>query len=125
MRLLTRHPVILFGDGGTGKSMVALHAGGQLARRGIRVMLADWEFDGREHRERLGRLFGSDMPDILYARCDRPLVFEADRLRRIVTAEQVQYVILDSVAFASNGPPESAEAASAYSALSARSGLVR
>ena len=114
LRLLTRHPVILFGDGGTGKSMIALHAGGQLAKRGLRVMLADWECDAQDHRDRLGRLFGADMPDILYARCDRPLVFEADRLRRIVTSEGINYLLLDSVAFASDGPPESAEAASAY-----------
>jgi len=114
LRILTRHPMILFGDGGTGKSMIELHVAGELARRGMRVMLADWELDGSDHRDRLERLFGAEMPDMLYARCDRPLVAEVDRLRRIVSDEALDYVFFDSVAFACDGPPESAEAASSY-----------
>ena len=50
--------------------------------------LADWEFSGEDHRERLERLTGPIMPaGILYAHCERPLVDEADRLRRIVREE--------------------------------------
>ena len=69
---------------------------------------ADWEFSGEDHRDRLERLFGTDMPAIWYARCDRALVYEADRLRRIVAENDISYVIYDSVAFACDGPPESA-----------------
>jgi hypothetical protein len=41
-------------------------------------------------------------------------VAEADRLRRIVQQEQIDYVICDSIAFACDGPPEAAEVAAAY-----------
>jgi hypothetical protein len=114
LRLLAQHPVIWFGDGGAGKSLLALYCAGQLARRGLRVGYFDWEFSGDEHRDRLERLFGPDMPDLIYARCDRPLVAEVDRLRRIVQDERLDYNIFDSVAFATDGPPEAAENAAAY-----------
>lgn len=113
-RILTQHPIILFGDGGSGKSLIALHVAGELARRGKRVLLADWELDGGDHRDRLERLYGPEMPDVIYARCDRPLVAEADRLRRLTVDEALDYIVFDSVAFACDGPPESAEAAANY-----------
>ena len=115
VRLLKRHPVILFGDGGGAKSYTALYLAGRLEQRGTRVAYFDWEFSGEDHRDRLERLFGADdMPAIWYVRCDRALVYEADRLRRIVKEHDIGYGIFDSIAFACDGPPESAEIASAY-----------
>lgn len=112
--LLARHPTILFGDGGAAKSYLSLYCAGKLERAGVRVGLFDWELAAEDHRERLGRLFGDDLPGVRYARCDRPLAHEVDRLRRIVRDERLQFVILDSVAFACDGPPEAAEVASRY-----------
>ncbi len=109
-----RHPSILFGDGGAAKSYTALYLAGRMAQDGKTVALFDWELAGDDHRERLERLFGPNMPRILYARCERPLVFEADRLRRIVRDHGVQFTLFDSVAFACDGPPEAAEVASRY-----------
>src|SRR5262249_21829662 len=83
-RFPKRHGTIGFGDGGTLKSYHALYTGGVLAQRGLRVALFDWELDEGAHRLRLERLFGGDMPDLRYVRCDRPLVHEVDRLRKIV-----------------------------------------
>lgn len=114
IQLLRRHAVILFGDGGEAKSYIALYLATRLAERGLRVLYADWELSGEEHRDRLERLCGEDMPDIVYARCDRPMVAEADRLRRLVREHGADYLIADSAAFASDGPPESAEVASGY-----------
>jgi hypothetical protein len=54
------------------------------------------------------------MPRILYARCERPLVHEADRLRRIVRDGAIEFTVFDSVAFACDGPPEAAEVAGRY-----------
>jgi hypothetical protein len=82
LRLPRVHPAVLFGDGGAGKSYLALYIAGQLARRGLSVLFADWEFSGDDHRERLERLFGANMPDVRYVRCDRPLVVEARAARR-------------------------------------------
>ena len=54
------------------------------------------------------------MPRLFYARCERALVYEVNRLRRIVKEKKIDYAIFDSVAFACAGPPESAEIAGQY-----------
>jgi hypothetical protein len=109
-----RHPTVMFGDGGTAKSYTALYLAGRMVQAGMTVALFDWELAGDDHRDRLQRLFGPEMPRILYARCERPLVFEADRLRRIVQESAVNYALYDSIAFACDGPPEAAEVAGRY-----------
>jgi hypothetical protein len=113
-RLLRDHATIAFGDGGSAKSYLALYVAGQLAHRGISVLYADWELEGADHRQRLERLFGADMPTVHYVRCDRALVTEADRLAREVRRLSADYLIADSIAFATSGPPEAAEHATAY-----------
>ena len=110
----SRHPAILFGDGGAAKSYTALWLAGLLAERGMGVALFDWELSGEDHRDRLERLFGAAMPKVLYCRCERPLSAEADRLRRIVRDGNITYAIYDSVAFACDGRPEDAEVAGRY-----------
>lgn len=109
-----RHPSIVFGDGGSLKSYIGLYLAGRLAQQGMRLALFDWELAGEDHRDRLERLFGPDMPQILYAKCERPLVHEVDRLVRIVRDQRVEYGVFDSVAFACDGPPEAAEVAGRY-----------
>ncbi|MEK7750429.1 MAG: AAA family ATPase [Acidobacteriota bacterium] len=109
-----RHPTVIFGDGGTAKSYTALYLAGRMAERGMAVALFDWELAGDDHRDRLKRLFGQDWPRVVYARCERALVFETDRLKRIVREHQIDYAIYDSVALASDGPAEAAEAAAKY-----------
>jgi hypothetical protein len=109
-----RHPTILFGDGGAAKSYIALYMAGLMAKSGVRVALFDWELCGEDHRERLERLFPDEMPLITYARCERALIHEVDRLRRIVRDGNIEYCFYDSIAFACSGPPESAEIAGAY-----------
>lgn len=112
--ILREQPMCLFGDGGTGKSLQALSIAGELAEQGVPVLYCDWETSAADHRGRLEQLFGSDMPRVFYRRCEWPLTHEADGLRRLVLAHDIRYVILDSVAFGCDGPPESAEAAAGY-----------
>ena len=114
VRLFRRHPVILFGDGGTAKSYTALFLAGKLEQRGVKVLYCDWEFSGQDHRDRLERLFGAKMPAVAYIRCERPLVHEADRIQRIVQEDGIGYAVYDSIAFACDGPPEASEVAGAY-----------
>jgi hypothetical protein len=114
LALLERHPTIWFGDGGVGKSLLGLYIAGRLAQRGIRTALFDWELAAEDHRERLEQMFGPNMPDVLYVRCTRPLVHEAERLRRIARDEEIVFPIYDSIAFACDGPPEAAEVAGRY-----------
>ncbi len=114
LSLLRRHPSIIFGDGGAAKSYLCLYLIGCLAERGLRVALFDWELAGEDHRDRLERLFGPAMPKVVYARCEKPLVYEVDRLQRIVRDDQIEFAMFDSVVFACDGPPESAEVAGRY-----------
>jgi hypothetical protein len=109
-----RHPGIIFGDGGACKSYLALYLAGCMAAQGLRIALIDWELCGEDHRDRLERLFGPVMPKISYVRCERALVYEMDRLRRIVRDDQISYAVYDSVAFATDGAPEAAEQAGRY-----------
>jgi hypothetical protein len=109
-----RHSSIWFGDGGALKSYLLLRFLGRLAEKGMPVAFFDWELGGEDHRDRLERLFPDGMPRILYARCERPLVHEVDRLRRIVRDNSIEFSGFDSVAFACDGPPEAAEVAGRY-----------
>lgn len=126
--------VIHFGDGGDGKSMLALAtaagiASGSAELFGIApaetrvVGYLDWESSGADHRDRLERLCGSDMPAIVYIRCDRPLVAEVDRLQRISRDFDLGYLVIDSAAYACDGPPESAESAAAFARAVRQLGL--
>ena len=114
LTLLKRHPSIIFGDGGSAKSYLALYLAGRLDQAGLKVALFDWELEAEDHRLRLEHLFGPSMPGVIYARCSKPLVHEADRLARIIHANRISFAIFDSIAFACDGPPEAAEVAGNY-----------
>jgi hypothetical protein len=112
--LLARHPVILFGDGGAAKSYLALYLAGRLEQQGCRTAIYDWELSGEDHRDRLERIFGPDMPAVRYHRCAAPLVHEADRIRRDVRTQRLDYLVFDSISFACHDAPENAATAAAY-----------
>ena len=112
--LLRNHATIIFGDGGTAKSYLGLYLAGRLAEEGLRVGFFDWELGAEDHRVRLGKLFPDGMPLVTYARCKLPLFHEVDRLRRIARENRLDYAVYDSVSFACDGPPESAEVANRY-----------
>lgn len=109
------HPTIVFGDGGTAKSLLALRVASELATdHGLRVGCFDWELDQYVHRDRFEMINGPDMPDLVYVKCDRPLPHEVDRLKRIIKNERIDFALLDSVGYGTPGPPEAAEAALDY-----------
>jgi len=112
--LLKHHPTILFGDGGCAKSYLALWFLGVLAKQGIHTLYCDWELDEREHRRRLELLGLADRREIRYLRCSNPLTVECERIRRIVREYGCEYITLDSVLLACDGPAESAEVAGRY-----------
>lgn len=114
LRLLRQHPTCIFGDGGGGKSFLGLFVLGELRRQGVPVGFADWELDGNEHRRRLRMLFGPQLPEIRYIRCSRPFVYEVERIRRIVHADGLKYLMLDSISYACHVAAETQEAVGAY-----------
>jgi hypothetical protein len=121
--VLARMPTLMFGDGGSAKSLIALAAGltvhtgrpllGLDAVDQLRVGFLDWEMDAVEHRVRARSLLGEES-DLVYVPCARPLAEDVDRLRRIVRQHAIGYLIVDSVALACDGPPEAAEVAGRF-----------
>lgn len=108
------HMAITFGDGGTGKSLLELLYASELAKAGERVGYFDWEMDQFTHRRRLEALNGREMPDVRYVRLEKPLIYEVDRIRRIIRQDQLSYACFDSIGYGTCGAPESAEAAMDY-----------
>jgi AAA domain len=114
-------PTTLFADGGGFKSWLALaiavavHTGQPClgftptARR--RVLYLDWELDGPAHKQRLRRMVGDYMPDLLYRRCSLPLPLEAAELGDVVEQRQVGFLVIDSAGPACDGAPEAADVA--------------
>jgi hypothetical protein len=123
LRLPARNLAIPFGAGGCGKTWLADIVAAELTRRGERVGLWDWEMDEYAHRERLQRLYGADIPGLIYIRCDRPLVLELDRHKRLVEKHRLTYGCFDSAGYACSGPPEAAEAAIEYNQAVRRLGI--
>lgn len=122
--LVARAPTILFGDGGNGKSLLALAAAltihtsrgdllGTFPSSQLRVAYLDWEWDAHEHRERMRSLLpaGDPEPDLVYLSCYGALRDQVDRIKRVVRQHDIGYLVIDSVAAAAGGEPESAEVA--------------
>jgi hypothetical protein len=123
--------VIIFGDGGEGKSYLGLSlaltlqtgiplVGWYKPLQRLRVAYLDWEWVDHRHRARMRRLLGDD-PDPLarelrYVPCQQEgaLIHQIDRLRRLLHEARIEYVVIDSVALACAGKPEEAEVALAF-----------
>lgn len=114
LALPRRHPSILFGDGGSAKSYIALYIAGRLSLQGIPVALFDWELSGEEHRERFQLLFGAERPPLSYVRCEVALARDIERVARIVRDNKIVYAFFDSIAFACDDRPEDADTARRY-----------
>ncbi len=119
---------IAFGDGDTGKSMVALlfasiiHdgrsdlAGLEVPGRPVKVAYADWETSAATQKARLRRMFGEFYPkDLVYIPgAGLSLPDSVDRFQRIIREHRVGYLIIDSIAYSCGGPPEEAAVASGF-----------
>lgn len=112
--ILRSLPMVIFGDGSSGKSYFAIWLAGLLANQGIPVLYADWEFSKQEHRKRLGRLFQPMPKDLFYVKCDKSIREESDRIGRLVRQHHIQYFVCDSIGFAVEGPAEKQEGATEY-----------
>jgi hypothetical protein len=133
--ILDRHLTIWFGDGGSLKSYLGLAAAisiqagddllGVRPGRKCNVALLDWEFDGWEHKARMCRLLGrtDDLPPILYRRCEEPLYSQVDSIRKALREHEVGAVVIDSLAFACDGPPEESETARRFMSAVRRLGV--
>lgn len=132
--VLGRQPTILFGTGGTAKSLTALAFGlsihmdrpiipGLEAVSRTRVLLLDWEFDAWEHKRRMRELVGAQMPDLVYARGEAALRDQVDRVKRVVREQEIGFVIVDSIGPALGGDPMNPEVALGFFNALRRIGL--
>ena len=111
---------ILFGDGGNGKSYLAMAAALSIQERqnilGFdphatgKVLYLDWEASPGAHAERL-RKIGHDIndPHIKYLACSSPFHEMVRGIRRQLAEENCNIIIIDSIAAACGGEPEKAE----------------
>lgn len=131
--LLAGLPSIWYGDGGTAKSYLALAAaislhteapviGNMIPAQSLRVLYLDFEFDAWEHRERMRRVLRlpSDvdpemMPDVAYLDCKGgTIVTQVDRIRAAAREFNAQFLIIDSISYAADGPLNEDETARLY-----------
>lgn len=118
---------VLFGDGESGKSYLALFCAilvtlpwtdnpFDLEPKSAKVLYLDWESGGRD---RIGirmqkLLAGLGLPPALYidyAKCEIPLPDDLDRIIKYVKENAIDTVIIDSLAPACGGDPNAAETA--------------
>ena len=119
-----RVPNLLFGTGGSGKTTLALYLAalvqsktavqnGFNAEPGV-VLYLDYE-PSREDLERPLRDLevGNGLPDsfIFYRRCYQPFASEVESLRQECKERNVTIIIVDSLALACGGEPESSQIA--------------
>jgi hypothetical protein len=118
---------VLFGDGGSGKSLLALALAvaastGTPLPGGLvptapprRVLYLDYESCQEEHEDRLAGLLAglevTEAPPILYRQMVRPLADDAAFLRAEISQHAIDLVIVDSLAPACGAEPEGADAA--------------
>jgi hypothetical protein len=107
-------PMVLFGKGGSGKSYFAMWIAGGIAKQGIPVLYADWEFSRRQHRRRLGRLFQPMPRNLHYITCDKPMLEEAERILDLIKDKRIQYIVCDSIVFALGGKAQDDDQAGIY-----------
>ena len=125
--LVRDEPTILYGDGGTHKSRTALLLAGTVASGrsiapGIEaptlsgaVLYADWEQTAQVARDRLADLCGGRAPSgVVYVRCARPFVHEAERLGRIAMDCGAVLLVLDSIGFGLSGSGNDDDVAASY-----------
>ena len=89
----------IYAKGDSAKSLFGLFALGELAKRGLPVVLLDYEWEGLPHKKRAAQLWpDGQQPPIRYIQCTRPLVESAESIRRDFLAHGIRYFAVDSIA---------------------------
>ena len=128
--LLAEQPNIIYGPGGSGKSMIALwvavlmDTGHVDTTHGLsvvpgRVLYLDWETDeqeiaGRAESLQQGLGITGDRSNIVYRRCTLPLANDADHVKDLVEKHKIDFVIADSLGLACGGALDEAEGVLSY-----------
>ena len=120
-------PSLIYGDGGSGKSILALWFA-NLIYQGVQtdwvtalkknVLYLDYETNVSEmfnRNSKIGKGMNLDIPSgIRYHRCFQPLYYIAEGIRRKIQEENIGFVIVDSAAIACGAEPSSEKATTEY-----------
>jgi len=106
--------MMICAKGGEGKSLLLLKLLGDLQRRGYSVGFVDSEWNEFVHRDRLGRLYGDDLPSVWYLRLNRSLVTEVDRVRKFRYERGLDFIGFDSVGMGTDAGMEYSDAPNQY-----------
>ena len=126
--LIEQDPTMLYGMGGTGKSLLSMGlsaaiAGGLSEFCGMpayvgKVLYLDYEGNAASGRRRLQKITTGlgieSRPHVLYQRGEASLPSMAAGLARRITQEKIEVLIVDHAAIACGGDPNAAETANAY-----------
>ena len=132
--LLEQQPNVIFGKGGSGKSLIATYIAVIVDTPPLRtpvfrsegggVLYLDWETDVVEFQNRVAAIKnGLDIPEsvgtsIKYLRMTQPLEADIDRIQGIVMDEKVDLIVVDSMEMAIQGNSnESMPVSGLYAAL--------
>ncbi len=116
-------PTVLFADGGTGKSLLAIGVAatasqarpvlGQLHGAPRGVLYLDYETDVDTFDERFSAVLAGagieTRPPVFYKRLAASIDALAPTLRREIAEREVGFVVVDSLGYARGGEPESAD----------------
>jgi hypothetical protein len=121
---------IIYGPGSGGKSMLALYlsvlASEGLSVQGVsidrilKVLYLDWETSRAEIADRIRAIrSGLDLPTkienpIVYKRMDAPLSASAPEIKKLIRKYDIDFCVVDSVGYASEGDIESSTAAKGF-----------
>ena len=102
------HPTahtILFGDGGTGKGVIAAWWATQLTQLGKRVLVLDWEKNAQHEWKPRISTFGEDTATdmVRYNQPTRAIWDEVGDIRTAIQEFHTDYVIVDSITYACVG----------------------
>ena len=106
--VLASAPTVLFGEGGLGKSMLALFWSLNVP---CKVLYLDWEWEPSEHAQRMRALCDGNPPrdKVFYRRETASLPEASAAIRRRIGELGIGMVVIDSLGLARGGEPENAE----------------
>jgi len=127
--VLDNQPSILFGDGGSGKSFLALALActvqigtdkilGITPTRHENTLFVDWEDDENVFAKRLDMITKGagleEIPSVAYLRAEQSLRDIIRPLKGVVKERQIGLVVIDSAVMASGNEPEKADTARGF-----------
>lgn len=104
MPLLASDITMIFGDGGSRKSLLALWWAALLSMQDTRVLWVDWEMRVEDHQERLRTMLDDEaLPNLFHMLGTAPLAQMEDALREHLKQLACTYIVIDSAMAASPG----------------------